>query len=67
MERLPRLPVANEKGRVGRQVTLILRCLTADGIFLTVDWRARTWMVAAGGHGLSQQIGGITSLFEGGS
>ena len=30
MERLPRLPVANEMGRVGRQVILIVHCLTPD-------------------------------------
>ena len=30
VERLPRLPVANEMGRVGRQVILIFHCLTPD-------------------------------------
>ena len=34
VEHLPRLPVANEMGRVGRQVMLIFHCLAPDGHFL---------------------------------
>ena len=56
VERLPRLPGANEMGRVGRQVMLMFRCLTPDGIFLTVDRALCMWMVVAGGHALYYKL-----------
>ena len=37
VERFPRLPAANEMGRVGRQVVVIVRFVKLAGVFLT-DW-----------------------------
>ena len=49
VERLPRLPGANELGRIVRQVVLFFR-LSPDAVFFTVDCALCVRIVVAGEH-----------------